>query len=68
MVKDSERRSPPDDADKPTGGPKPEKGSAAGDHPAGPHATPELTGDEATPGAGTLPGSDAEGDADAGTG
>jgi hypothetical protein len=36
-------------------------------HPAGPHATPELTDDEATPGAGTLPDADTEGDADAAT-
>jgi hypothetical protein len=35
------------------------------DHPAGPHAKPELTDDEATPGAGTLPDAPAGDDRDA---
>lgn len=41
------------------------------DHPAGPHAKPELTDDEATPGAGTLPDAPKDkghGDVDPGAG
>jgi hypothetical protein len=39
------------------------------DHPAGPHAKPELTDDEATPGAGTLPDRSSDGqDVDPGAG
>lgn len=38
-------------------------------HPAaGPHARPELTNRDATPGAGSLPDETPEGDADGGTG
>lgn len=36
--------------------------------PSGPHAKPELTNDEATPGAGSLPSNDDGGDADEGAG
>ena len=35
---------------------------------AGPHAKPELTNNDATPGAGSLPSDDPTGKADAGTG
>lgn len=37
-------------------------------HPAGPHATPEQTNPDATPGAGSLPDTKKGGDVDGGTG
>lgn len=59
---------------KPAGSPKdtalkPKKKPAAGTpHPAGPHATPELTDEDATPGTGALPGRTKSGDIDPGVG
>jgi hypothetical protein len=37
-------------------------------HPAGPHATPELTDEDATPGTGALPGRTKSGGVDPGVG
>jgi hypothetical protein len=37
-------------------------------HPAGPHATPELTDEDATPGTGALPGPTKNGGVDPGVG
>jgi len=37
-------------------------------HPAGPHARPELTDEDATPGTGALPEPQPDGDVDPGTG
>ena len=37
-------------------------------HPAGPHATPELTDEDATPGTGALPGRTKSGSVDPGVG
>ena len=48
---------------------KPQPAAAPADAPAaGPHAKPELTNNDATPGAGSLPSNRPAGEADAGTG
>jgi hypothetical protein len=49
--------------------PAPQKRQLKPDMPAaGPHAKPELTNPDATPGAGSLPDEKGDGDADAGAG
>ena len=47
---------------------KAKKPAPATPHPAGPHATPELTDEDATPGTGALPGRTKSGGVDPGVG
>ncbi len=47
---------------------EPETKDADRKHPAGPHAKPELTNKDATPGTGSLPEVNEDGDAEGGTG
>jgi hypothetical protein len=55
-------------SDKPKTPPSDEKQTESDMPSAGPHATPELTNHDATPGAGSLPDDDDGGDADGGAG
>jgi hypothetical protein len=59
-VEGEDRVKRPNPLDEVTGGSR--------DHPAGPHAAPDLTDKEKTPGAGTLPEPGGDNDTDAATG